>query len=154
MVRIPKFILITGMIVIIACVGFVTAAPQACAGCSPDTYPGSSTCPAVCSLAFPADTPWTYPPVANVTPEGEGEEIPAYLISTLSGVVLEIPTLNPLVSSLSGTDLGDEEEEIPAYLISTLSGVVLKIPTLNPFASTLSGTDLSDKIPANNNTLE
>jgi hypothetical protein len=104
MVRIPKYILIIGIIAIIACVGLTAAVPQPCAGCSPDTYPGSSTCPLVCRIAFPADTEWTYPVAANVTPEEE-EEIPAYLISTLSGVVLEAPPINPLLSLLSGTDL-------------------------------------------------
>jgi hypothetical protein len=112
MVRVPKYILVIGIIVIIACVGFAAAAiPQACSGCSPDTYPGSSTCPIACVVAFPADTEWTYPSVANVTPEEEEEEIPAYLISTLSGTVLEVPVINPLISPLTGTDLSDQVPE-------------------------------------------
>ena len=108
MVRIPKYILVIGIIVIVACVGLTAATPQVCAKCSPDTYPGSSICPIACRIAFPADTEWTYPVAANVTPEEEEEEIPAYLISTLSGVVLEKPPINPLLSLLSGTDLTDK----------------------------------------------
>ena len=114
MVHIPQYILVIGIVFILACVGCVTAAvPQACAECSPETYPGSSICPIACRIAFPADAEWTYPGVANVTPIEEVEEIPDYLISTLSGVVLTVPTFNPYISSLSGTDLTAEVPEEP-----------------------------------------
>ena len=128
MVRIPKYILIVGMIFILACVGYAAAAvPQACAQCSPDTYPGSEICPIACRIVFPDDAEWTYPIAANVTPEEEEEEIPDYLISILSGTVLEMPPINPLISPLSGTDLSTEL-------------------SIDPFISPLSGTNLNDQV--------
>ena len=48
---------------LIACIGSVTAVPQACAQCSPETYPGSDICPKACRIVFPADTKWTFPEV-------------------------------------------------------------------------------------------
>jgi hypothetical protein len=127
MVRISKYILAIGMIMLIACVGSVTAAvPHACAQCSPETYPGSDTCPQACIIAFPADTEWAYPEVAVVEEEIAEEEELDYLTSTLSGVTLTIPTIDPEVSKLSG--------------------VTLTVPESNPFISKLSGKDISAEV--------
>jgi hypothetical protein len=127
MIRFSKYILIIGMIMLIACVGSVTAAvPHACAQCSPATYPGSDTCPQACVIAFPADTEWAYPEVEATVEEIE-EEGMEYLTSKLSGVTLTVPTIDPEVSKLSG--------------------VALTVPESNPLISKLSGVDISDEVP-------
>ena len=108
MVRIPKYILAIGIIIAFVCVGFAAAAiPQACEGCTPETYPGSDTCPIACRIAFPADAEWTYPDVMNVTanePETDDEAADIYT-SPLSGNVIDVingAMTNPYMSPLSG----------------------------------------------------
>jgi len=99
-----SIILAIGMIMLIACIGAATAAvPHACAQCSPATYPGSSTCPQACVVAFPADTEWAYPAV-EVVVEEEGiflsnttDELPTSRFMQFGG--FETPNLMDVIES-------------------------------------------------------
>jgi hypothetical protein len=81
MIDMLKYILTIGMIMLIACIGFATAAvPQVCAQCSPEkTYPGSAICPQACAIAFPADTKWTYPADKDSINVINDKEIPSHI---------------------------------------------------------------------------
>ena len=75
MIRISKYIVAIGMIMLIACIGSATAAvPQPCKQCSPETYPGSDICPKACRIAFPTDAEWTYPEVEVAAEKEKTEE--------------------------------------------------------------------------------
>ena len=114
---VSKYILTIGILVAMTVCCASAAIPQVCKECNPDTYPGSPTCPSACRVAFPADAEWTYPVVEEVIEEVE--EIPAYLTSTLSGITLAIPVLDPEFSKFTGNRLS-----APAIdtTISKLSG--------------------------------
>ena len=147
MIRISKCVLAIAMIMLIACVGSVTAAvPHACAQCSPGTYPGSGICPQACIIVFPADTEWAYPSeeVADEEEEVAIEETDS-LTSKLSGNTLTVPAIDVEVSKLSGNTL-----TVPAIdvEVSKLSGNTLTVPAINPLISKLSGTDLSSQVPS------
>ena len=147
MFRLTKYVLTIGMIILIACIGSVTAVPPACAQCSPETtYPGSDICPKACAILFPADTQWTYPEemlaaaaealAAKAEADALAEET-AYLTSILTGQTLTVPEINPLVSSLNGTDL--------TSLVSSFD--VGPEAAFDPF-STLNDTDLTSLVPS------
>ena len=81
MISISKYILVIGVIMLIACIGSPTAAvPQVCAQCSPaNTYPGSAICPKACAIAFPADTQWRYPAYKAPINEISDKQVPDHI---------------------------------------------------------------------------
>ena len=109
MVCISKYILAIGMIILIACIGSVTAAvPQVCAKCSPETYPGSDICPKACKVVFPADAEWTYPEEEIADEEEEINDEETLLANALNEL------LTSRFRQVGGSDTTDLMEEIEA----------------------------------------
>jgi len=86
------------------------ATPSVCARCTPDTIPKFGTvCPLPCKIAF-SDDYWN--PISMIEEEDSIDWIEQILStpSELTGLIMRIPDIDPMISPLSGIRVGDKNQ--------------------------------------------